>query len=200
VEEQITEAWIETSRKHCRMTLERLAVLRSEPHARHWRYLTEKRQRHLDWAKAHDGQAPAFIPPAPGERDHRSAVTGMRTYWKKVRPMISKMKKRPAAQWTKLANRFEAATSGGAKSVESILALACEDHLTVHLKAMEGTLTVQDLVASKNALTNVIAPPPPILHPAKTGQAAEKEGLCARGKLPVKSCGTTPAVVGLPKQ
>jgi hypothetical protein len=196
IEEQITEAWIEIARKHCRMTPERLAVLRAEPHARHWHSLTEKRQRRLDWAKAHNGQAPAFIPPAPGERDHRSAVIGMRTYWKKVRPMISKMKKRPAAQWTKLANRYETAMSGGAKSAESILALTCEDNLTVHLKAMAGTLTVQDLVASKNALTKVIAPLPPISDPANTGQATEKDGLCAPEKLPVKSCGTTPVVDG----
>jgi len=196
MEEPITEAWIEIARKHCRMTPERLAVLRSEPHARHWRYLTEKRQRRLDWAKGHNGQAPAFIPPAPGARDHTKAVTGLRTYWKKVRPMISKMKKRPAAQWTKLGNRYEAANKGRAKSGESILALVCEDHVTLHLKALEGTLTVQDLVDSKQKLIEALAPPPPIVHPANTGQAKEKEGLCAREKLPAECCVTTPPAVG----
>jgi hypothetical protein len=199
IEEPITEAWIEIARKHCRMSPERLAVLRSEPLARHWRYLTEKRQRRLDWAKAHNGQAPAFIPSAPGERDYKPAVIGMRTYWKKVRPMISKMKKRPAAQWTKLANRYQAAMSGGAKSGDSILALACEDHLTVHLKAMDGTLTVQDLVASKNALAKVIAPPPPKLHPANTGQATEKDGLCAPEKPIAKSSAASPGADEHPK-
>lgn len=154
IEDQITEEWIEITRRHCRMTSERLAELRSAPHARHWRYLVEKRERRLAWAKDH-GQAPTYTPLAPGEHSHAAALRGLRTYWKTIRPILAKMKRRPAAQWTKVANRYLAARAKCDQSGDLAAAYQCEAQLAFDLKAMEGTLCARDFQSLKDAFMSL---------------------------------------------
>lgn len=66
-------------------------------------------------------------------------MRGMRTYWKTVRPILAKMKRRPAAQWTKVANRYLAARAKCDKSGDLAAAYVCEAQLALDLKAMQAT-------------------------------------------------------------
>ena len=168
------------------MTQERLAELRSAPHARHWGYLLEKRERRLAWTKEH-GKPPAYTPLAPGERDHTAAMRGMRLYWKTVRPILAKMKRRPAAQWTKVANRYLAARAKCDKSDDLAGSFICESQFALDLKAMQGTLTVQDFNDLKDAILSVATKRGPKASAAQTGLAGEKVELCAPAKPVVKS-------------
>ena len=107
IEAETTEEWIETARKHCRMKAERLAELRAGPHARHWRNMAEKRARRLAWMQEQGTPPPwGWTPPATGEPDHEEAVLALRLYWKKVRPVLAKLKRRPEAQGDKITNRY----------------------------------------------------------------------------------------------
>ncbi len=186
VEDQITEEVIENVRQHCHMKPERLAELRSAPHARHWRYLIEKRDRRLAWTKEH-GKPPAYVPLAPGERDHSAAMRGMRVYWKAVRPILAKMKRRPAAQWTKIANRYLAARASCDKSGDLAAAFAAEAQFALDLKAMKGMLTVQDFKDLKDALMSVATKRSSKASAAETGVVGGRVELCALGKLSSKS-------------
>lgn len=107
IEAAITPAWIETARKHCRMAQARLAELRGEPYSRFWRYMTDKRARRLAWTQEQGAPPPwGWTPPAPGEPDHNEAVLALRLYWKKVRPILAKLRRRPDAEADKLTNRY----------------------------------------------------------------------------------------------
>jgi len=178
----ITEEVIEQARLHCQMKPERLAALRSPDHARHWRYLVEKRERRLAWAKEH-GEAPTFTPRAPGEPDYTRAVEALRLYRKHVRPLLVKMKRRPAAQLTKMANDQIAANKHTDVSRESDLKAIYQSELQVamKLKAFEGTLTVADYRAIQQQMA-AVAGKPSGKAPAATGCVTKKAAQRAPGE------------------
>ncbi len=125
-------------------------------------------------------------PLAPGERDHTAAMRGLRMYWKTVRPILAKMKRRPAAQWTKVANRYLAARAKCDKSGDLAESFVCESQFALDLKAMQGTLTVRDFQDLRNAIMSVATKRGSQVNAAQTGLAGEKVELCVPAKPIVK--------------
>src|SRR5215207_7689510 len=82
VEAELTEAWIEVARKHCRMKPERLAVLRAEPHARYWPRILERRAARLAYFNQH-GELPArWMPLIAGEPNRAAQIGALHRYRK----------------------------------------------------------------------------------------------------------------------
>ena len=154
IEAEITEAWIETARKHCRMKPERLAELRAGPHARHWRNMADKRARRLAW-KQEQGTPPpwGWTPPAPGEPDHEEAVLALRLYWKKVRPVLAKLKRRPNAQRDKLTNRYLATRKIRSRSRKLAALNDVEARLVMQWNLERGgRVSVRDFLALRSQM------------------------------------------------
>jgi hypothetical protein len=108
-EKPITEPWIEVARKHCHMKPERLAELRAEPHARHWRRMEERRAARLAYFKQHGELPPLGMPLLPGEPDRSAQIDALYRYRKGgLAKLKARMRKRPEADRAKLANRFAA--------------------------------------------------------------------------------------------
>lgn len=176
VEEPINEAWIETARRHCHMSVSRLAELRAEPHTRHWRYMAEKRARRLAWMQEHGIPPPyGWTPPVPGIPEHTRAVVAMRLYWKKVRPIIAKLKRRPDAQRAKMLNRYLATRNirsrsrrlGALNDVEARLVMQWDlEH--------GGRMSVRDFLALQGNMLADNALPRRFNKPAKTDLITEK--------------------------
>jgi len=153
VEQEITEAWIETARKHCRMKPERLAEIQGKDHARFWRYMEDKRTRRLAWLKD-TGEMPPYgwTPPRPGEPDHTNAVHAMRVYRKTVAKLKAKQRRNPNAQSQKLFNRY-LATRKIRSTPRRLEALNdVEARLVLQWKIESGDVTLDDFHALETAM------------------------------------------------
>jgi hypothetical protein len=103
---EVTEAWIEKARAHCHMKPERLAELRSEPHARHWPRMLERRAARLAYFKKHGELPPRWKGLLPGESDHIAQLDGLHRYRKGgLARLKARLRKHPDTAWAKLANR-----------------------------------------------------------------------------------------------
>ncbi len=153
VQVPVTELLIEQARQHCKMTPERLAVLRDFPHDRHWKTMLAKRDRRLEWFRA-NGQPPpdGFIPPAPGERDYSKAVAAMKLHWRKIRPLLSKVKRHPDREWAKLATRWLEYRSIRSPSRRRAALLDLEAKLALHMMASGGKVSAEDYRELRSAM------------------------------------------------
>ena len=107
IEVEITEAWIETIRKHCRMKPERLAELRTGDHARHWPRMLERRAARLAYFKEHGELPPRWMGLLPGEPDHIASRVGLYLYRKGgLAKMKARLRKHPDTAAAKLNNRY----------------------------------------------------------------------------------------------
>lgn len=152
-EAEITESVIEQARQHCKMTPERLAVLRVFPHGRHWQTMQAKRDRRLEWFRA-NGQPPpdGFIPPTPGARDYSKAVEALRVHWRKIRPLLSKVKRHPDREWAKLATRWLEYKAIRSPSRRRAALLDLEAKLALHMLASGGKVTAEDYRELRSAM------------------------------------------------
>jgi hypothetical protein len=149
IEAEITEAWIETVRKHCRMKPERLAELRAGPHARHWPRMLERRAARMTYFKEHGELPPRWAGPLPGESDHVAQLGGARRYRKDgLAKMKARLRKRPDTTGEKLRNRYLATNR---KS-------AALDDITARLAAQVGTQAGKLKLREYNALKRVMLP------------------------------------------
>lgn len=141
VEAEITEAWIEIARKHCRMKPERLANLRAGDHARHWPRMLERRAARLAYFKAHGDLPPRWLGLLPGEPNHYSQLVGLRRYRKGgLAKLKSRLRKHPDTAGAKLTNRYLAtrrlrSTTRKSTALDDVLA-----RLTALIGAQAGKL------------------------------------------------------------
>ena len=150
VTEKITDKWIETIRKHCRMKPERLATLRGEEYSRLWGFAQQKRDRRLAFLKEH-GEPPPYgwTPPAPDEPDHSAAVLGMKTYRRTVAQLKAKQRRHPDTQSEKLLNRFLATRKIRSPTRRMEALMDVEARLLIQWKIEQGELTLDDCRAIK---------------------------------------------------
>lgn len=107
LEAEITEAWIEKVRTHCRMKPERLVELRTGHHARHWPRIIERRAARRAYFKEHGKLPPRWMGLLPGEPDHDAALAGFRRYRKGGLAKIkARLRKHPDTVWEKLTKRY----------------------------------------------------------------------------------------------
>jgi hypothetical protein len=106
-EKPMNELLIEGARKHCRMTPERLAVLRLVPHDRHWRRMDERRAARLLHFKIHGTLPQPGIPLIPGEASRFHQINAFRRYRKGgLAKLKARLRKHPDTANLKLANRY----------------------------------------------------------------------------------------------
>lgn len=153
IRKTITEDWIETARKHCRMKPERLAALRNKDYERLWSYMEQKRSRRLAFLEEY-GEPPPYgwTPPATDEPDHSQALIGMRTYRKTIAKLKAKQKRNPEAQGEKLLNRYLATRKIRSKSRKMAALNDIEARLLIQWKIEQGELTVDDVKVIKTAM------------------------------------------------
>jgi uncharacterized protein YecA (UPF0149 family) len=153
VEQEITEAWIETARKHCKMKPERLKELRGEAFERFWRYMEDKRARRVAWLKD-TGEIPPYgwTPPRPGEPDHTKAVQAMKVYRKSVAKLKAKQRRRPDAQSEKLMNRYleTKRIRSTSRKLEALNDVGAR--LVLQSKIESGEVTLEDYRTLKSAM------------------------------------------------
>jgi len=153
VEQKITEDWIETARKHCRMKPERLAEIQGKDHARFWQYMEDKRARRLAWLKDTGDMPPyGWTPPRPGEPDHTNAVHAMKVYRKTVAKLKAKQRRNPNAQSQKLFNRYLATRKIRSTNRRLEALNDVEARLVLQWKIESGDVTLDDYQALKSAM------------------------------------------------
>jgi len=79
-DKEICEGWIEAARVHCKRTPERLAVLRSGDHARHWPRMLARRAARRANLKAYGEFPPRWKGLLPGEPDRQAQLAGLTRY------------------------------------------------------------------------------------------------------------------------
>jgi hypothetical protein len=103
----ITENLIQAARKHCRMTPERLAVLRAEPHARHWPRMHVRRAARLTFFRQNGRPPLPGMPLLPGEPARFRAMDGYYRYRKGgLAKLKARLRKHPNGSYEKLANLY----------------------------------------------------------------------------------------------
>jgi hypothetical protein len=108
-EKPMTELLIEEARKHCRMTLERLAALRVTPNDRHWRRMEERRAARLLHFERYGKLPQPGIPLIPGEPERFHQINAFRRYRKGgLAKLKARLRKHPETAEVKLANRYQA--------------------------------------------------------------------------------------------
>jgi len=153
VEAEITEASIETARKHCKMKPERLAELRTGDHARHWPRMLQRRAARLAYFKQHGELPPRWAGLLPGEPDHYKQLAGIYRYRKGgLAKMKARLRKQPNTIWDKLTTRYLSAKrirSAPRKSaaLDDIMA-----RLTAQMGAQAGKLTLRQFEALKSIM------------------------------------------------
>jgi hypothetical protein len=144
-EKPIDQAQIEAARKHCRMTPERLAVLRAPPHDRHWRRMLQRRAVRLAYFKQHGKLLPPGTRLLPDEQDHSAQIDGFRRYRKGgLAKLKARLRKRPEAAHARLERRYIAlkhfrSESRKNASLNDILA-----RLLANQQAASGELTLAE--------------------------------------------------------
>jgi hypothetical protein len=191
VEAEITEAWIETARKHCRMKPERLAELRAGPHARHWPRMIERRAARLAYFKQHGELPPRWAGLLPGEPDHYEQLAGMHRYRKGgLAKMKARLRKHPDTAGDKLNTRYMStkrirSTPRKSAALDDVMA-----RLTAQIGAHAGKLTLREYEALKSVMLPDDALPRRFRKkpPAGMGLSAETPGKNAgeeqRGEVP----------------
>ena len=144
-ETPITEQVIEAAREHCRMTSERLAVLRAAPHDRHWPRMQERRAARLAYFTQHGKLPPPGLPLLPGEPYRLKQIDGFYRYRKGgLAKLKSRVKKRQESATVKLENLYlktKRLKSPARKSA------ALDDvliRLVTHTQAATGKLTLAE--------------------------------------------------------
>ena len=153
IETEITEAWIETARKHCRMKPERLAELRTQDHARHWPRMIERRAARLAYFKQHGKLPPQWIGLLPGEPDHLAQLRGMHRYRKGgLAKMKARLRKHPDAVGDKLATRYLSTTRIRSAPRKSAALDDVAARLTAKIGAQAGNLTLREFEALQSVM------------------------------------------------
>ncbi len=138
VELEISEGWIEVARRHCKMTPERLAVVRSGLFARLWPRMNQRRAARLAYLKEHGELPPRWKGLLPGEPDHYRQMAGAHRYRKGgLAKMKSRLRKHPDTAADKLATRYRAANRIKSLPRKS----AALDDITARLAAKLGAQT-----------------------------------------------------------
>ncbi|MFC1453164.1 hypothetical protein ACFLSJ_07485 [Verrucomicrobiota bacterium] len=153
IQEQITEKWIETARKHCKMKPERLAELRGKPYARYWTYMEDKRKRRQEWLKETGEVPPAgWTPPRPDEPDHTNAVAAMKAYRKSVAKLKAKQRRNPDAQMDKLVNRYLSTKRYKSSSSKFAALDDIEARLILQWRIQSGDLTMDEFYTLQESM------------------------------------------------
>lgn len=186
LEVEITEAWIEMVRTHCRMKPERLSELRAGPHARHWPRMIERRAARLAYFKQHGKLPPRWMALLPGEHDHDAALEGLRRYRKGGLAKIkARLRKHPDTAWQKLTTRYMST-----KRIRSVpRKSAALDDTMARFMAQLGASTGRLKLKEYEALKTVMLPDDALLRRShkKTGEIGLVVGSAANntgGELP----------------
>ncbi len=180
----LTEQWIEVARKHVRMSPERLAEIRTGPLHVYWDRMLEKRARRLAYFREHGYVPPRWTPLEPGEQDRSASVLALRLYWKRVRPIIAKMRKHPDTQQQKLMTRYLHTKRLKAKARKLAALGNVLVRLAMQWEAQTGKLTLQDYLAFARAI--IEDRPKAKRAPAQMGLAGETPRKNAREQHPAE--------------
>jgi len=191
VEAEITEAWIETARKHCKMKPERLAELRTGDHARHWPRMLQRRAARLAYFKQHGELPPRWAGLLPGEPDHYEQLAGIHRYRKGgLAKMKARLRKHPDTAGDKLTTRYLSAKRIRSAPRKSAALDDVMARLAALMGAHAGKLTLREYEALKSVMLPDDALPRRFRKktPARMGLSAETPGKNAgeeqRGEVP----------------
>jgi hypothetical protein len=152
-EQEITEAWVEKARAHCRMKPERLAELRAGDHARHWPRMLARRAARLAYFKEHGKLPPRWAPLLAGEREHVEQMDAFRRYRKGgLARLKARMRKRPASTADKLNNRYLATKRLRNPARKSEALDDAMARLVSQLRAQHGELTLKEYEALRGLM------------------------------------------------
>jgi hypothetical protein len=185
LEAEITEAWIEKVRTHCRMKPERLVELRAGHHARHWPRMIERRAARRAFFIEHGKLPPRWMGLLPGEPDHDAALAGFRRYRKGGLAKIkARLRKHPDTVWEKLTKRYLST-----KRIHSLprKSAALDDvgaRLAILVGAQAGKLKLKEFEALKAGMFagNVLPKRSRMKTAPRTGLDAGSAGLKERGE------------------
>jgi hypothetical protein len=186
IEAEITEGWIETARKHCRMKPERLAELRAGFHARHWPRMIERRAARLAYFKQHGELPPRWAGLLAGEPDHYEQLAGMHRYRKDgLAKMKAQLRRHPDKMGDKLTNRYLATKRIRSAPRKSAALDAVMAQMTAHMGAQAGKLNLRKYEALKSVMLTADATPRRFRKkpPGGVGLSAETPGKNAGGEL-----------------
>ncbi len=184
VEAELTDAWIEVARKHCRMKPERLADLRADPHARHWHHTQERRAARLAYFKQHGELPDRWMPLLPGEPDRSAQISALHRYRKGgLAKLKARLRKRPESTEAKLNNRYQATKHIRSQKRKGAALDDVMARLVANLGAKAGKLKLAEYEDLKSVMLPVDALPRRFRRKVKdTGSAAERPGEKARGE------------------
>jgi hypothetical protein len=152
-ENPLTEELIETARNHCRMMPERLAVLRAEPHARHWPRMQERRAARLAYFRQHGKLPPPGLPLLPGEPYRLKQIDGFYRYRKGgLAKLKARVRKRQESANVKLANLYMKTKRLKSPARKSAALDDVLVRLVTHTQAATGKLTLADYEELKPAM------------------------------------------------
>lgn len=144
IEKDICEGWIEAARVHCKMSPERLAMLRASDHARHWPRMLQRRAARLAYFEAHGELPPRWKGILPGEPDRRVQLAGLIRYRKGgLARLKSKYRKHPETAEIKLANRYLATRRIRSKARRSVALDDVMFRLLAQLRLQGGKLSLR---------------------------------------------------------
>jgi hypothetical protein len=153
IEAEITEAWIEMVRKHCKMKPERLAELRAGAHARHWPRMLKRRRARLAYVKEHGREPSRWKPLLPGEQDHTKLMLGALRYRTGgLASLKARMRKHPDTWAQKLSTRF-LSTKGIQSESQRLAALDdVQARNVASILAKNGKLTLKEYEALQRSM------------------------------------------------
>jgi hypothetical protein len=178
---ELTEAWIEVARKHCRMKPERLAELRAEPHARYWPRILERRAGRLAYFKLHGELPGRWLPLLPGEPNRVAQLLAFHKYRKGgLAKLKARLRKHPESAEAKLNNRYQATKRIRSRKRKGAALQDVEARLVANLGAKAGKLKLAEYEALKSVMLPDDALPRRFRRKVKDtglpGEPAEQKG------------------------
>lgn len=145
VEAELTPAWIETVRLHCKMNPARLRQLQDPdgPHARHWPRLLERRAARLEHFRKTGEIPPSWRGLMEGEPDHLIQLQASHEYRKGgLAKMKAKLRNRPEAVEAKHKRRVLDMERVRSKARHDALVDEMTANLVAEMGAAAGTISL----------------------------------------------------------